>query len=413
MNAPNLLFGGKTIVLGGDFRQTLPVKKGVAKEELIAASIRSEAFAKWLLDVGNGEIGEPGKEDDQDNSWIVILPNYLVSADETRLSQLIDFIYDDKTLKTPTAGALQEKEIVCPKNETTDVVNAKILSDIEGQCRTYLSNDEAIPMGKETSEREFLYPMEYLNTITILGFPPYELELKVGSLIMLLRNVNLSGGLCNGTRMIVKSLMSKLIEAQIITGIRVGKKNNAIQANIYINNIDYFNPLLKPQAAYKFLNFICDKTKAYHQTLENQISLNFRKITKFETLTGNESEFLEHHFEFIAYNQLASRVPYRDENSKMIYPILTDYLGCIRSISDVVPFGDANTAQKYGRKVDIENVEMNLQNSLTDKRLRSCHPHSSLLSAPTELQNTKLAATPATYYYINPRTPEAEYTHTA
>ncbi|GKC80299.1 DNA helicase [Tanacetum coccineum] len=140
MKAPNLLFGGKTIVLGGDFRQTLPVKKGATKEELIAASIaeshlwwnfkictlkenmrllrpdltsekrqRSEAFAKWLLDVGNGKIGEPDKEDDQDISWIAILPDYLVSADETRLSQLIDFIYGDKTLKTSTAGALQEK----------------------------------------------------------------------------------------------------------------------------------------------------------------------------------------------------------------------------------------------------------------------------------------------------------------
>ncbi|GKE51239.1 DNA helicase, partial [Tanacetum coccineum] len=39
MDAPNILFRGKTIVLGGDFRQTLPVKKGAGKEELIAASI--------------------------------------------------------------------------------------------------------------------------------------------------------------------------------------------------------------------------------------------------------------------------------------------------------------------------------------------------------------------------------------
>ncbi|GKF83680.1 DNA helicase [Tanacetum coccineum] len=39
MDAPSLLFGGKTVVLGGDFHQTLPVKKGVGKDELIAASI--------------------------------------------------------------------------------------------------------------------------------------------------------------------------------------------------------------------------------------------------------------------------------------------------------------------------------------------------------------------------------------
>ncbi|GKD89673.1 DNA helicase [Tanacetum coccineum] len=137
--------------------------------------------------------------------------------------------------------ALQEKAIVCPKNATADDVNAKILSNIEGQSKIYLSNDEAIPMGSITSETKLLYPTKYLNTITFLGFPlhelelkveslimllcintitfpglpPYELELKVGSPIILLRNVNLSGGLCNDTRMIVKCLMSKLIEAQI------------------------------------------------------------------------------------------------------------------------------------------------------------------------------------------------------
>ncbi|GKC32078.1 DNA helicase, partial [Tanacetum coccineum] len=140
------------------------------------------------------------------------------------LSELIDFISDDTTLKAPTAGALQEKAIVCPKNDNADVVNAKILSSIEGVMKTYLSRDEAIPMGRETSETEPLYPMEYLNTITFPSFPPYELQLKVGSPIMMLRNVNLAGGLCNGTRMIVTSLMSKLIEANIITGTRIGEK---------------------------------------------------------------------------------------------------------------------------------------------------------------------------------------------
>nr|GEV96637.1 nucleic acid-binding, OB-fold protein [Tanacetum cinerariifolium] len=241
MDALSLLFRGKTVVLGGDFRQTLPVKKGAGKDELIIASIikshlwwhfkictlnenmrllrsdltiekrqRSKAFSKWLLDVGNGEIGELDEEDGHDNSWIAIMPDYL---------------------------------------------------------------------------------------------------------------------------------------------------NNAIQANMDINNIDYFDPMLKPQVAYRFSNFICEKTKPYQQTLMNQISLKFRKITNFETLTWKKSEFPEYHFEFITHNQLPSRVPYQDENLKIVYPILT---GCIRSISDVLPSGDASTTQKYKRKVDIENVEGNI-----------------------------------------------------
>ncbi|GKA82466.1 DNA helicase [Tanacetum coccineum] len=206
MNAPDLLFGGKIVVIGGDFRQTLLVKKGAKKEELIATSIpesylwwhfkicklkenmrllrsgltneerkRSEAFVKWILDVGNGEIREPNEDDDQDSSWIAIPPEYSVSTDEQ------DYI-----------------------------MNAKILWNIQGKSRTYLSSDEAIPTGRETSKTYLLYPMEYLNTIRFPGFLPHELELKVGSPIMLLRNVNLSGGLCNDTRMIVITLMSNV-----------------------------------------------------------------------------------------------------------------------------------------------------------------------------------------------------------
>nr|GEV71850.1 DNA helicase [Tanacetum cinerariifolium] len=175
------------------------LRPGLSNEE----RRHSEVFAKWLLDVGNGEIGEPDEEGIQDNYWITIPPEYCLTYNETGMSKLIDFIYDEATLKTPTAGTLQEKAIMCPKNDTADVVNVKILSSIEGSSLTNLSNEETILIGRETSKTKMLYPMEYLNTMAFIGFPPYKLELKVGSPILLLRNVNLSGGLCNETQMAV------------------------------------------------------------------------------------------------------------------------------------------------------------------------------------------------------------------
>ncbi|GKC96583.1 nucleic acid-binding, OB-fold protein [Tanacetum coccineum] len=119
--------------------------------------------------------------------------------------------------------------------------------------------------------------------------------------------------------------------------------------------------------------------KPYQQTLQNKMSLKFGKITKIDILAWKESEFPENHFECVPYNPLASMVPYKDENSKMIYPLLTDYLGCLRYISEATPFGDSKAEQKYLRKVDIENIDKRF---LISNNSKSKHPQTSLPSAP-------------------------------
>nr|GEW51105.1 DNA helicase [Tanacetum cinerariifolium] len=136
MNARETLFGGKTVVLVGDFRHTLLVKKGAAKQDLIHAAIaksylwvhfricvlkqnmrllrsaisddeweRLKVFAKWLLDLGNGEVGEPDKDKNEDTFWITVPQQYCINPSEHVFSELINFIYDDAILKTPTASA--------------------------------------------------------------------------------------------------------------------------------------------------------------------------------------------------------------------------------------------------------------------------------------------------------------------
>ena len=51
-----------------------------------------------------------------------------------------------------------------------------------------------------------------MNTITPSGLPPHVLNLKVGSIVMLLRNISISSGFCNGTRLRVVSLHRNTIE---------------------------------------------------------------------------------------------------------------------------------------------------------------------------------------------------------
>ncbi|GJV71260.1 DNA helicase, partial [Tanacetum coccineum] len=165
VDKPSSLFGGKSVLLKGDFRQTLPVKKGASKIKVISSCVYESAlwpsfkvftlkhnmrlarpdisleerslvnaFASWLLDVGDGKIGEPVDEDPENTSWVHIPPAYCLPPDKEGLSKLIDFIYDQSTLHTPSS-------------------------------------------------------------------PPLQLELKVGARVMLLRNVNIADKLCNGTRM--------------------------------------------------------------------------------------------------------------------------------------------------------------------------------------------------------------------
>ncbi|GJY45174.1 DNA helicase [Tanacetum coccineum] len=181
-------------------------------------------FAKWLLAIGDGSIGIPDECDPENTSWVEIPDSYRIPDEENGITNLIKFIYDDDTLQYPTPQKLQEKVIVCPKNEIVDIINAKVMSKIPGKAHIYTSYDETLPYGHDGGEIEMLYPKEYLNTLSFAGLPPHRLELKIGTPIILLRNINIVGGLCNGTRLIVKQLFPKVIEAQIVTGTKIGQK---------------------------------------------------------------------------------------------------------------------------------------------------------------------------------------------
>ena len=54
--------------------------------------------------------------------------------------------------------------------------------------------------------------------------PRHKLNLKVGSVVMLLRNLSLRDGLCNGTRLKVCNLQDNIIDAEILTGFFAGQR---------------------------------------------------------------------------------------------------------------------------------------------------------------------------------------------
>jgi len=66
------------------------------------------------------------------------------------------------------------------------------------------------------------YPVEILNTLNPPGFPYHWLLLRVGTLLILLRNFK-PPKLCNGSRLQVKALHRNVVEATIISGSSQGK----------------------------------------------------------------------------------------------------------------------------------------------------------------------------------------------
>ncbi|KAG5117266.1 hypothetical protein JHK84_043379 [Glycine max] len=67
-----------------------------------------------------------------------------------------------------------------------------------------------------------LLPPEFLYSLQTSGIPNHKLKLKVRTPIMLIRNLDQTDGLCNGTRLIITKLGSNVIEAEVITGPNTG-----------------------------------------------------------------------------------------------------------------------------------------------------------------------------------------------
>ncbi|XP_064644734.1 ATP-dependent DNA helicase PIF1-like [Lineus longissimus] len=162
MDVPdNIPFGGKTILLGGDFRQVLPVIRHGKEADVLASSLKNSFL------------------------W----PN-------------IDYT----------------RAILCPTNEDVDNINNIIINNQPQQTTTYLSTDTLT----DTTQR-FVYPTEFLNTLTPSGLPPHKLTLQKNTPVLLLRKLDPKNGLLNGTRLRIVNLGQRLLEAEIMTGKKTGK----------------------------------------------------------------------------------------------------------------------------------------------------------------------------------------------
>nr|GEV42622.1 ATP-dependent DNA helicase PIF1-like [Tanacetum cinerariifolium] len=105
-----------------------------------------------------------------------------------------------------------------PTHEMVDIINERMLSLILGDENEYESSDSICLADEDSYFDDSIYTTEFLNGLRMSGIPNHSIKLKIGTPIMLMRNINQRAGLCNGTRLQVLRLGINIIEAQIISG---------------------------------------------------------------------------------------------------------------------------------------------------------------------------------------------------
>ncbi|XP_019172662.1 PREDICTED: ATP-dependent DNA helicase PIF1-like [Ipomoea nil] len=103
---------------------------------------------------------------------------------------------------------------------TLDVVNSinEYLSHLHvAESKTYFSCNTVCKSNSSDSILADLHTPGFLNWLRASGIPNHALALKVRSPVMLLRNIDHSMGLCNGTRLVITKLSKHVIEAKIVS----------------------------------------------------------------------------------------------------------------------------------------------------------------------------------------------------
>ncbi|XP_061343112.1 uncharacterized protein LOC133289229, partial [Gastrolobium bilobum] len=248
LSCVDMPFGGKVVVLGGDFRQILPDIPNGSRQDIVHATINSsylwshyhllsltknmclnsgsstnnlleiKEFSEWLLKIGDGDLG-----DDVDGESIITIPDeLLIKGSEDPISDIVDFVYPNLMDNILDPTFFKERALLTPKLSDVAMLNEHLMAVIPGEERTLLSSDKVLKQDGNSSLEDDEISPDILNTFSCSGIPDHKLTLKVKVSVMLLRNIDQSRGLCNGTRLLITKLGNHVVEAIVLTRNNIG-----------------------------------------------------------------------------------------------------------------------------------------------------------------------------------------------
>jgi len=160
-------------------------------------------FAKFLLDMGDMKLN-----DFNDN---IQVPECCLASSN---ADIVTDIYSD-LIQKKDFNKVAKCVILSARNIDVDEINKRVVELLNiTEERIYTGADSAVNCGDNDDIGESLLP-EYLNTLSPSCLPPHELRLRPNCIIMLIRNLNINEGLCNGTRLIIIELADHLIKCKI------------------------------------------------------------------------------------------------------------------------------------------------------------------------------------------------------